>query len=260
MLACGVALVCSSFRFVVPHFGCALQFTLVDATTERKLGNSAPISIFSLLQRQADNECFKSSQSRSKQPQHLASFSETSSLSADGSECSTTPSYTSSRSTVENYFGTLFFSSSNPLRRPLHEDKSLTQKDLEDVKESPRMAHEAHMKRLAQQAHEPDGCDLYPMRSVVDVAKVLGQFEACVRFKENYQELFLDSRPQLALQPPEEAVGLHCITVHIPVFCLSPTSSLLAFPLLPLPSPLPVLSLDSHVMRVQRSSQELSRI
>jgi hypothetical protein len=115
------------------------------------------------------------------------------------------------RSSLNNYFGTLFFSAADPLP-PIPSGVDTTPEERGEgvtLPESRKVAfaHERCLQRLAEQARAPGGCDdAYPMHAVADASKLLGHFDACIRFKENYQELFMDSHPQLALQPPEEAV------------------------------------------------------
>jgi hypothetical protein len=186
---------CSSFHFVVPHFSCSLQFILVDATHERKIGSSTPISIFTLLQRQADTACFQPSGTPDKSPRN-STVGSPKVATHDPSVDIKSNSF--SRKAMDNYFGTFSFSYANPL--PIN-DKDKT------IPNAVNNQHEARLKVLEQQVEELDMCESYTMTSIVDPSKILGSFEACVRFKENYEELFLDSRPQSALQPPEEAVS-----------------------------------------------------
>ena len=193
---------------MAPHFGCALQFTMVDATNERKIGTTAPISIFSLLQQQVDDVSFHSPDKMNQSNRGLKDSevqSPNSRTEVDYSDkASVDAPVTAPQSIVNKYFGTLMFSSANPLRTPADVEKN----DTVSGETSPEQLHHARLLRLVQLAEEPGSCQSFEMTSVVDSTKVLGSFEACVRFKENYEELFLDSHPQLALQPPEEAVRI----------------------------------------------------
>ena len=199
----------------MPHFHCTLQFTLVDATKERKIGSSKPISIFSLLQRQADIACFESNLSTTMHKQEDTTKEESmdndetqgGQFSSNKQKCGS-----SSRSLFDNYFGTLKFTSADPI--PVTRDTLGIEKSAHEnhkSSDSCESIHDLRCKKLAEKARGC-GCEIYPMLSSVDSSREIGHFEACLRFRENYEELFLDSHPQLALIPPEEEVEKKILT------------------------------------------------